>query len=228
VAISNPPNNDSPPPPLSLPRLSFRAPNRILRRHAEENETEELSLRRSRRRLWQSPTTRSKRTVHFLRMSPSGPTWQSPAPRTRTRLPLRSLSHARHSDRAKPVPKERAEESIQTCRCEPPRLAPPPVGGAETQSRPVRTDLVEVSIAEGQKRTRASRHSDRAKPVPKGRAEESIQGQTRDSHEWWSVKADVGLFRNYWRLHVPIDEITSKGSSCFVLRQEQYIPIHKN
>ena len=32
--------------------------------------------------------------------------------------------------------------------------------------------------------------------------------------EWRLLKPYIGLFRNYWRFHVPIDEITSKGSSC--------------
>ena len=35
-----------------------------------------------------------------------------------------------------------------------------------------------------------------------------------DCPEWRSVKPYIGLFRNYWRFHAPIDEITSKGSSC--------------
>ncbi len=29
----------------------------------------------------------------------------------------------------------------------------------------------------------------------------------RDSHEWRSLKPYIGLFRNYWRFHAPIDEI---------------------
>ncbi len=47
-----------------------------------------------------------------------------------------------------------------------------------------------------------------------------------DCAEWRSVKLYIGLFRNYWRFHLPIDEITSKGSSCSLLRQDQYLPIH--
>jgi hypothetical protein len=33
-------------------------------------------------------------------------------------------------------------------------------------------------------------------------------------HEWRFLKPYIGLFRNYWRFWVPINEITSKGSSC--------------
>ena len=47
-----------------------------------------------------------------------------------------------------------------------------------------------------------------------------------DCPEWCSVKPYIGLFRNYWRFHTPIDEITSKGSFCSLLRQERYLPIH--
>jgi hypothetical protein len=50
-------------------RPSLRAPHPILRRHAKENYTDELSLRRSRRRLRQSPTVRTEIFVHFLRRS---------------------------------------------------------------------------------------------------------------------------------------------------------------
>ncbi len=31
--------------------------------------------------------------------------------------------------------------------------------------------------------------------------------ETRDSHEWRFLKPYIGLFRNYWRFHAPIDEI---------------------
>jgi len=42
--------------------------------------------------------------------------------------------------------------------------------------------------------------------------------------EWRSVKPNIILFHNYWRFHPPIDEITSKGSSCslFATRAESY------
>ena len=40
------------------------------------------------------------------------------------------------------------------------------------------------------------------------------------------IKPYIGLFHNYWRFHAPIDEITSKGSSCSLLRQEQDLRIH--
>jgi len=66
------PRINTPPPP------SLRAPYRILRRHALENGTRELSLRRSRRRLRQSPTVHTEIAVHFLRRSTSRTTWQSP------------------------------------------------------------------------------------------------------------------------------------------------------
>ena len=44
------------------------------------------------------------------------------------------------------------------------------------------------------------------------------------SHQWRSVKPYIGLFHNYWRFHPPIDEITSKGSSCslFATRAVSY------
>ncbi len=44
--------------------------------------------------------------------------------------------------------------------------------------------------------------------------------------EWRDFKPYFGLFRNYWRFQAQIDEITSKGSSCSLLRQEQDLRIH--
>jgi len=41
---------------MNLNESSLRAPDLILRRHTKENETEELSLRRSRRAWPQGPT----------------------------------------------------------------------------------------------------------------------------------------------------------------------------
>ncbi len=38
--------------------------------------------------------------------------------------------------------------------------------------------------------------------------------QTGCFSEWWCLKPYFGLFHNYCSIRAPIDEITSKGSSC--------------
>ncbi len=54
---------------------------------------------------------------------------------------------------------------------------------------------------------------------------EMERGKIGDCPEWRSVKPYIGLFRNYWRFHAPIDEITLKSFIVLFLRQERYFPI---